>query len=280
MTALAQARAANAAYSPSYLPVAIFVGGTSGIGQATAQAFAQHTKGNAHIILIGRNREAAESIMATFPTPTSTGKYEFVQCDATLMKNVQTTTKELLGRLPKINYLFASTGILTMKGRYETSEGLDKKLAVHYYARWKFANDLMPLLTKAKADGEDASMTSVLAAGHGGTIDLDDLGLKKGYSLSAAATAATTYNDLMVEACIFVNQSVKLYILMPFEVILRLTSRHTLHPHIPRYSPHPPRISNPLGPQAPHPAFVRAGIPYFSLAERMRGVHAACDVEQ
>jgi len=92
-----------------------------------------------------------------------------------------------------------TTGYLTLKGRDETSEGIDKKLALNYYARWKFINDLMPLLRKAKDAGEDAKVMSVLAAGHGGPIDLDDLGLKKGYSLSAAGVAAVTYNDLMIE---------------------------------------------------------------------------------
>jgi hypothetical protein len=47
--------------------------------------------------------------------------------------------------------------------------------------------------------GEDAKVMSVFSAGRGGAIDLDDLGLKKHYSLSNAATSATTYNDLMLE---------------------------------------------------------------------------------
>jgi NAD(P)-dependent dehydrogenase (short-subunit alcohol dehydrogenase family) len=198
MTSLAAVRAANAAFSPSYVPVALFLGGTSGIGQATAEAFARYTKGEAHIIICGRNRAAAESIIASFPK-SAKSRYEFVECDATLMKNVQATTTNLLSSLPKLNYLVATVGFLTLKGRDETSEGLDKKLALNYYARWKFVNDLMPLLRKAKDAGEDAKVLSVLAAGHGGPIDLDDLGLKKGYSLSAAGVAAATYNDLMIE---------------------------------------------------------------------------------
>src|ERR1700679_2282769 len=115
------------------------------------------------------------------------------------MKNVQATTTSLLSTLPKLNYLFITTGYLTLKGRDETSEGIDKKLALNYYARWKFIYDLMPLLRKAKDAGEDAKAMSVLAAGKGGPIDLDDLGLKKGFSLSAAGVAAATYNDLMIE---------------------------------------------------------------------------------
>jgi NAD(P)-dependent dehydrogenase (short-subunit alcohol dehydrogenase family) len=198
MVSLSAARAANAAFSPPSIPVALFVGGTSGIAQATAEAFARYTKGDAHIIICGRNRAAAESIIASFPkSPQS--RYEFVQCDATLMKNVQTTTTHLLSSLPKLNYLMMTAAAFSLKGRNETSEGIDKKIALNYYARWKFIYELMPLLRKAKDAGEHANTVSVLAPGHGGPIDLDDLGLHKGYSLFAVAAAASTYNDLMIE---------------------------------------------------------------------------------
>jgi len=115
------------------------------------------------------------------------------------MKNVQITTTHLLSTLPKLNYLMITTGCLTFRGRDETSEGLDRKLALNYYARWKSIYELMPLLRKAKDAGEDASTISVLAAGHGRPIDLDNLGLKRGFSLYAAGTTAPTYTDLMIE---------------------------------------------------------------------------------
>lgn len=198
MIPLAAVRAANATYAPISQPVAVFLGGTSGIGHATADALARYTNGDAHIILVGRNRANANAIIAGFPkNPKS--KYEFVECDATLMRNVHNATTALLAKLPKVNFVFATTGYLTLRGRDETSEGLDKKLALNYYARWKMANDLMPLLRKAKDAGEDAKVMSVLAAGNGGPIDLDDLGLKKGFTLRTAGIAAVTYNDLMIE---------------------------------------------------------------------------------
>jgi hypothetical protein len=34
------------------IPVGVFVGGTSGIGQGMAEAFAKHTNGNAHIMYV------------------------------------------------------------------------------------------------------------------------------------------------------------------------------------------------------------------------------------
>jgi hypothetical protein len=75
---------------------------------------------------------------------------EFVHCDATTMHHVHATTMDLLACLPKINFLILSTGVVNMQGRSETEEGIDKKLALDYYAWWKFIHDLMPLLRKAK----------------------------------------------------------------------------------------------------------------------------------
>ncbi|KAF7351983.1 hypothetical protein MVEN_01160500 [Mycena venus] len=199
MPSLSAVRAFNAAFSPSYTPVAIFVGGTSGIGQGMAEAFARHTKGNAHIVLVGRSRTAAESIIATFPNPTVPGvKHEFVECDITLMKNVHRVAGELRARIPKINFLVLTPGVMTMNGRNETEEGIDRKLAVHYYGRWRFIKDLLPAVEEAHKAGEDAKVMSVLAAGDGGKIDLEDLGLKKNFSVANAAAAAPTYNDIMV----------------------------------------------------------------------------------
>ena len=183
-------------------PVAVFVGGTSGIGQGLAEAFARWRKGNAHIIILGRNEAAAKEIIERFPKPTTTTNswtHEFIQCDVTLMKNVHSASEQILAKHSKINYLVMSPGFFAASGRDETSEGIDKKLAVHYYARWKFIDELLPALKKAKDDGEDVRVLSVFSAGYGGQIDPNDLGLKKGYSLKAAADSATTYNDLMIE---------------------------------------------------------------------------------
>ncbi|KAF5370546.1 hypothetical protein D9757_010138 [Collybiopsis confluens] len=202
MPSISHIRAANAAAlsATNYLPVGIFVGGTSGIGEGMAEVFAKHTSGNAHIILIGRNRAQAENIISRFPKPTQPlAKHEFLSCDVTLMRNVRSVSEEIRSRVQKVNFLMMSPGYMTTSGRNETEEGIDRKLAVHYYARWTFIKELAPLLDKAKVEGEDAKVLSVLGAGVGRSIDVDDLGLKKIYSVANAAAAAPTYNDLMLE---------------------------------------------------------------------------------
>lgn len=198
MPSLAAARAANAALSSGQISIALFVGGTSGIGQALSSTIARYTGGNARIILCGRNRPAAEQTIHSYPQhPGNT--HSFVESDLFQMKNVEKTTSSLLSTLPKLNILVLSTGFMDFRGRDETAEGIDKRLALNYYARWKFIYDLLPLLKRAKDAGEEARVMSILGPGSGWKADLDDLGLKRRYNPLKALTSAATYNDLMIE---------------------------------------------------------------------------------
>lgn len=128
MPSLAETKSSNAATELPF-SVALFVGGTAGIGQvcsnshgiascgsrisfiffikATAQAFARYSKGNAHIIVCGRNEAAAKETIASFPQNPN-AKYEFLECDASRMANVAAACKRLKeeSRLTKLNYLF------------------------------------------------------------------------------------------------------------------------------------------------------------------------------
>ena len=206
MPSLAVTRSVNARYEPSYLPVTVIVGGTSGIGQHTAQALARYTKGNAHIIIIGRNEAAAKKIIASFPKPSGPDahpgwKHEFVYCDALLMKNVYATCEALSSRLDRVNFLVLSAGYLDFKGREETEEGIDIKMALRYYSRWAFTKGLMPLLRRAKNARQKASVLSVLGAGWGPKIDLDDLELRNNYTGLKCSFVTLTYNDLMMAVC-------------------------------------------------------------------------------
>lgn len=76
------------------------------------------------------------------------------------------------------------------------------------------AYSLMPLLQKAKDAGEDAKMLTVLSAGlESGPIDLDDLGLKKNFSLPNAARSMSTYNDLMVQVSLHPPPTIQILIM-------------------------------------------------------------------
>ncbi|KAG9040768.1 hypothetical protein FS837_000197 [Tulasnella sp. UAMH 9824] len=201
MPSLSDAKALNASYASTYRPTALFVGGTSGCGQGTAEAFARATQGRAHILICGRNREAAESITSGFPKHAES-KYEFVECDATLMKNVVKAAAEVKRKISeaegkaKLNYLVLSQGIMTMNGFDPTSDGIDTRLALSFYSRWKFVDELLPLLESATSDGEEARIMTILAPGvSGGPLDTSDLGLKKNYSSGLARKHGPAYTD-------------------------------------------------------------------------------------
>jgi hypothetical protein len=63
------------------------------------------------------------------------GKYEFVQGDLSLMKGTRSVATEVRQKTDKINFLCMSPGILSIKSRDNTEEGIDKKMALHFYSR-------------------------------------------------------------------------------------------------------------------------------------------------
>ncbi|KAF8995778.1 hypothetical protein BDQ17DRAFT_1392173 [Cyathus striatus] len=189
MPSLSVAKSHNSSFALPHIPVAIFVGGTAGIGEAMARSFAKYTNGKAHIVVIGRNQEAAESIIA---------KHEFIRCDVTLMKNIYDTCATVLARVSKINYVVLSAGIASFTGRQDSKEGLDKKLAIRYYSRWAFIDGLLPGLKAATAKGEHASALTILGAGVCPKVDIENLGFEKSYSPLGAILQTAAYNDLMV----------------------------------------------------------------------------------
>ncbi|KAF9037335.1 NAD(P)-binding protein [Hymenopellis radicata] len=203
-------------------PTAVFVGGTSGIGRGMAEAFAKHTDGAANIIIVGRNESVAQKIIASFPKPSNASfVHEFVKCDATSMKEIGAAAEAIRSKVPKVDYLVLSPGYSALEGRVETEEGIDRKMAVNYYGRWKFVNDLVPLFNKETG----AKVLSVLGAGVGAEINVEDLAMKKNYSVSRVGVVTPTYNDLMNEVC---------FILFPFRVTgsdgTLLQSFAALHP--------------------------------------------------
>ncbi|OKL60856.1 hypothetical protein UA08_03299 [Talaromyces atroroseus] len=179
--------------------VAVFVGGTSGIGLSTAREFARYATAP-HIYLIGRNEVQASEIISELRSINDAATVDFIKSDVSLLKNVDVACQELLKKETKVDLLFLSAGILTMKGRTETIEGIDRKLSLHYYSRIRFIQNLLPTLNQAAAasPGSFARVISVLGAGHEGKlVDGDkDLDLQKNYSLSNAANHSITMTSL------------------------------------------------------------------------------------
>ncbi|KAL3487618.1 hypothetical protein BJX62DRAFT_240886 [Aspergillus germanicus] len=214
LDAVKQSNAGLKDYGPGL--VGVFVGGTSGIGEATARSFVKYAIAPI-VYLIGRNETQAAKIIEDLEALNPESRVSFVQCDVSLLRRVDEACRAIQEKEDKVNVLVLSSGIFTTKGRDETSEGLDKKLTLHYYARMRFISNLLPQLIQAgtwlnglvagKSRGL-ASVVSVLEAGGEGPLILEDLPLKENYSLKNCAKHAITMTSLSLEELAKANPAI------------------------------------------------------------------------
>ncbi|KAK5994450.1 putative oxidoreductase [Cladobotryum mycophilum] len=180
--------------------VGVFVGGTSGIGEAILKSFTKATV-SPNVYIVGRSQEAAKRIEEECRAINAAAKVSFVQADLTELANVDKVCSEIEQKEQVVNLLVLSPGFLSLEGRNVSSEGLDRKMAVHYYSRMRFIKNLQPLLNRAASSSpvQLSRVMSVLGAGHGGKIVEDDLDLQKNFSLSNCAAHCGTMTDLSLE---------------------------------------------------------------------------------
>ncbi|KAL0954223.1 hypothetical protein HGRIS_005351 [Hohenbuehelia grisea] len=199
MATLAALKASHAA-QPLVSPVAVFVGGTAGLGAALAITTARYSK-NPSIYIVGRSQTSADKVIAEMKAVNPDGKYGFHQCDVSLLANVRSCADTISTTLPKINYLVLSPGILSTAGRTETTEGNDFKMTLHYYSRMLFAERLLPNLEAATASGSKAHVVSILDSLRGDhhKLNWDDLDLKTHFSLGNAAQHCMAMTDVSIQ---------------------------------------------------------------------------------
>jgi NAD(P)-dependent dehydrogenase (short-subunit alcohol dehydrogenase family) len=177
--------------------VAVFIGGTGGIGESTAkELFIRTTKPKAYIC--GRNEANGNRICNELHELNPEGQAIFIQCDISTLRNVDELCARLREREPKIHCLCLTAGYMTLRGRNETPEGIDRKMAVNYYMRMRCILNLMPALTAASDAHELSRVISVLAAGSEGEVRMDDLDLKHNFTLHACLAHCVVMTDFFI----------------------------------------------------------------------------------
>ena len=166
------------------------VGGTNGIGYAMACRIAAAAAAEASppsVIISGRTKPE------TLPHP----NMEFRRLDATSMREIKQYTDAFKAAAPgqQLDMLVMTQGIFTLAGRTETPEGIDRKMALHYYGKQLLLRELLPALR------EDARVVIVLDGKLGSPEKLlwEDLDLKTHYGLIRAAHNCISMNDAMVQ---------------------------------------------------------------------------------
>ncbi|EME43539.1 hypothetical protein DOTSEDRAFT_45432 [Dothistroma septosporum NZE10] len=178
--------------------VTVFLGGTGGIGESTAkELFLRSTRPRAYII--GRSVDRGNRLINELQEIQPAGTAYFIQKDVSTIRAVDELCAELREREPKIHCLVLTAGFMTLKGRSETAEGIDSKMAVNYYTRMRCILNLMPALTRASEANELSRVITVLAAGSEGDVREDDLGLKHNFTLHACLAHCVVMSDFFLE---------------------------------------------------------------------------------
>ena len=123
----------------------------------------------------------------------------YIKKDIHLLSSIDELCAELMRLEPKIHCLFLTAGYMTLRGRTETVEGLDRKMAVNYYSRMRCITQLLPPIRAAAEAHELSRVISVLAAGSEGDVRMDDLELKHNFTLFACLAHCVVMTDFAIE---------------------------------------------------------------------------------
>ncbi|KAI0095673.1 hypothetical protein GGR51DRAFT_544837 [Nemania sp. FL0031] len=148
--------------------VAVFVGATSGIGEATLKCFVKRTQ-RPRIYFIGRREAEGQRVLGELKKLNTEGEYNYLKYDVSLLKNVDEACRYIKSRETTINLLFLTSGTL-ITGKH-TEEGINYSTALVYYARTRFIINLLPHL---KAASHLRRVVTVAAGSKEGKIFTDD----------------------------------------------------------------------------------------------------------
>ncbi|KAL9071276.1 MAG: hypothetical protein Q9161_004292 [Pseudevernia consocians] len=162
MVSLSLVQSSNTLISSTLPPnlVAVFVGATSGIGEATLKQFAKHAR-QPRAYFVGRSQDAGDRILAECKALNAKGEFIFIKADVSLIRIVDEVCEEIKAKEKAINILFLSAGVAVLDRR-ETSEHIHLLTALSYYSRTRFITNLIPLLQRASA------LRRVITVGKGG----------------------------------------------------------------------------------------------------------------
>lgn len=172
--------------------VVVLTGATSGVGY---EAMKQLAKGNAHIVMVARNRNKAESVKAEIERINHV-VIDIVIADFSDLSDVRQAAGYILDHYPKIDVLVNCAGMHSTKAKY-TKEGFEQVFCVNHLAPFLFTNLLLDCLKESAP----SRILQINSEGHRfNGLDINDLDWKKriytglrGYGASKTAQLLTVW---------------------------------------------------------------------------------------
>ena len=154
--------------------VCMVTGATSGIGKYTATALASQ---GAELVITGRNPGKIEATVQQIKAETGNDTVHHLLADFSDLDQVRELAAQFKERFPRLDVLVNNAGSF-FNTRRETQYGVEKTFLVNHLAPFLLSN----LLIDTMQASSPARIVNVSSDAHQyGTMDLKDLGFKRGY---------------------------------------------------------------------------------------------------
>lgn len=167
----------------------LVTGGTNGIGLEAAVALARQ---GAQVAIVGRDPKRTAAALADVQRRSGSAEVSCLLCDFSSQASIRSLAEAVYARHDRLDVLINNAGGVNKKRRL-TVDGIEATFAVNHLGYFLLTN----LLTDLLVGSAPARVVTVASAGHrSGTLDFDDLGYERGYSIMRAYTRSKLANVL------------------------------------------------------------------------------------
>jgi NAD(P)-dependent dehydrogenase (short-subunit alcohol dehydrogenase family) len=167
----------------------LITGATSGIGFEAAAALAGR---GAQIVMVGRSPAKTEEALASVKAQHPEAQVSHLLCDFESQASIRALAADVLVLHDRLHVLVNNAGGVH-KARRLTVDGIEATFAVNHLGYFLLTNLLLDLVKRSAP----ARIVTVASIGHRrGTLDFDDLGFERGYSIMKAYSRSKLANVL------------------------------------------------------------------------------------
>ena len=169
----------------------VITGGSDGIGLECASQLAKADPG-CRILIVGRDPRRTAAALGRLRAESPHCRTDSLLCDFTDQTAVRRLAEDLLQTCPRIDVLVNNAGTVFSR-RTMTADGIEATFAVNHLAGFL----LTELLLERIRESAPARIVFTSSEGHySGTLDLEDLGFERGYSIMRAYSRSKLANVL------------------------------------------------------------------------------------
>lgn len=167
----------------------LVTGATSGIGREASVELARR---GARVVMVGRDPARTDGAVADVVARSGFGQVSYLLCDFSSQAAVRGLAGAFRARHRRLDVLVNNAGGVN-KTRRVTADGIEATFAVNHLGHFLLTNLLCDLLVRSAP----ARVVTVASVGHRrGTLDFDDLGFERGYSIMRAYARSKLANVL------------------------------------------------------------------------------------